>query len=329
MREVSDMEVLASGRGEFRMPDLDAHRAYVREHKERRPVNKVMTEQEAVSRFVSDGDYLSYDQNVAVRGPASLFREIIRQRKKDLWVAAKFSWTDVSLLVAGGCVSKVDVGWMETGPVINKALRDGRIKFIEWSNGALAYRHLAGALGVPFLPMRYLGGTDTFEESGAKMIKDPYTGQTLCLVPALNPDVAVIHAHQCDIYGNTRVFGAGVAPVEIAMAAKKLIISTEEIIENEAIRRQPQRTTIPYYFVDAVVVAPFGGYPGSVPGLYGADIEHWLEFAGAQFQGKTDEYLEKWVFSVASHEEMLEQRVGAKKLLALRKAETVREGYYE
>jgi hypothetical protein len=218
---------------------------------------------------------------------------------------------------------------METGPVLNRALRDKRIKFIEWSNGALTYRHLAGALGVPFLPMRYLGGTDTFEQSGAKMIKDPYTGQTLCLVPALNPDVAVIHAHQCDIYGNTRVFGAGVAPVEIAMAAKKLIISTEEIIENEAIRRQPQRTTIPYYFVDAVVVAPFGGYPGSVPGCYGADIEHWLEFAGAQFQNKTDEYLEKWVFSVASHEEMLEQRVGAKKLLALRRAETVREGYYE
>ena len=91
------MKVLAAGTGEFRMPDLDAHRAYVREHKERRLVNKVMTEQEAISRFVSDGDYVAYDQNVANRGPSSLFREIIRQHKKDLWLCAKFNWSDVSL----------------------------------------------------------------------------------------------------------------------------------------------------------------------------------------------------------------------------------------
>ncbi|MGQ9572083.1 MAG: CoA transferase subunit A [Dehalococcoidia bacterium] len=324
------MEVLASGVGEFRMPDPDGFREHVRSHKERRLVNKVMSEQEAISRFVEDGDYLAYDQNVAVRGPTSLFREIIRQRKKNLWVAAKFSWTDVSLLVAGGCVSKVDVGWMATGRVINEAVRKGEVKLIEWSNGALAYRLLAGALGVPFLPMRYLVGSDTFDQSGAKVIEDPYTGQRICLVPALYPDVGIIHVHQCDVYGNARVMGAGVAPMEIAMASKKVIISTEEIIDHEAIRRQPQRTTIPYYFVDAVVLAPFGCYPGSTPGLYGGDIEHWLlEFAAAEMQGKTADYLEKWVYSVASHEEMLEKRVGAKKLLQLRQAETVREGYYE
>jgi len=323
------MEVLASGIGEYRQPDPDGFREYVRTHKERRLVNKVMTEQEAVSRFVQDGDYLAYDQNVAIRGPASLFREIIRQRKKNLWIAAKFTWTDASMLVAGGCVSKIDVGWMETGKVITEAVRKGEVKLIEWSNGALAYRHLAGALGVPFLPMRYLVGTDTFTQSGAKVIEDPYTGQPICLVPALYPDVGLIHVHQCDVYGNARVMGAGVAPMEIAMSSKKLILSTEEIIDHQAIRRQPQRTTIPYYLVDAVVVAPFGSYPGSTPGLYGADIEHWLEFAATQMQGKTDEYLEKWVFSVASHEEMLDKRVGAKKLLQLRQAETVREGYYE
>jgi hypothetical protein len=177
--------------------------------------------------------------------------------------------------------------------------------------------------------MRYLGGTDTFEQSGARLTEDPYTGKPICVVPALNPDVALIHAHQCDIYGNARVFGAGVAPVEMAMASKKVIISTEEIIEPDAIRRQPQRTTIPFYLVDAVVVAPFGSYPGSTPGLYGADLEQWLAFAAAQAQGKTGEYLEQWVYSVASHEEMLEKRVGPTKLEALRQAETIREGYYD
>ncbi|OGO48594.1 MAG: CoA-transferase [Chloroflexi bacterium RBG_16_64_32] len=323
------MDVLASGIGEFRKPDPDGYREYVRTHKERRLVSKVMSEHDAISRFVEDGDYLAYDQNVAVRGPTSLFREIIRQRKKDLWIAAKFTWSDASLLVAGGCVSKIDVGWMATGRLINEAIRKGELKLIDWTNGALAYRHLAGSLGVSFLPMRYLVGTDTFTQSGAKVIEDPFTSQPICLVPALYPDVAIIHVQQCDIYGDARVLGAGVAPMEIAMSSKKLIISTEEIIDHEAIRRQPQRTTIPYYFVDAVVVAPFGCYPGSTPGLYGADIEHWMQFGAAEMQGKTDEYLENWVFSVASHEEMLDKRVGAAKLLKLRQAETVREGYYE
>jgi len=323
------MKVLASGTGEFQIPDPDGLRAYVREHKERRLVTKVMTEQEAVKRLVQDGDYVAYDQNVANRGPASLFREIIRQRKKDLWLCAKFNWSDVSLLAAAGCVSKVDVGWMETGPAIQRALKKGQIKLIEWTNGALSYRLLAGAMGVPFLPMRYMGGTDSFARSAAKLIEDPYLEKPICVVPALNPDVGIIHVHQCDMYGNARVFGAGVAPAEIAMASKKVIISTEEIIENEAIRRQPQRTTIPYYFVDAVVLAPFGTYPGGVPGLYGSDVQHVLEYAAAQIQDKMDEYLEKWVHSVASHEEMLEQRVGVKKLLQLRQDESIREGYYE
>src|SRR3970040_2713426 len=106
------MEVLAAGTGEYRVPDPDGFREYVRAHKDRRLVNKVISEQEAVSRFVEDGDYMAFDQNIAVRGPASLMREIIRQRRKDLWIAAKFTWTDASLLVAGGCVSNVDVGWL-------------------------------------------------------------------------------------------------------------------------------------------------------------------------------------------------------------------------
>src|SRR3989337_173241 len=122
------MQLIAEGKGEFRPPDPDGFREYVRAHKERRLVSKVISHQEAVSRFVSDGDYVAYDQNVAIRGPASLFREIVRQRQKDLWLCAKFTWTDVSLLTAGGCVSKVDVGWMEFGPVINRAVRAGEVQ---------------------------------------------------------------------------------------------------------------------------------------------------------------------------------------------------------
>jgi acyl CoA:acetate/3-ketoacid CoA transferase alpha subunit len=321
--------ILAAGRGDFIQPDPDGFREYVRQHKDRRLVSKLMSERDAVSRFVNDGDYLAYDLNIATRGPGSLFREIIRQKKKDLWVMAKFTWTDVSLLIAGGCVSKVDVGWMESGQILNRAVKNGTVKLIEWSNGALAYRMLAGSLGVPYLPMRYLGGTDTFEQSGARLTEDPYTGKPICVVPALNPDVALIHAHQADVYGNTRILGAGVSPVEMAMASMRVIVSAEEIVVPIEIRSQPQRTTIPYYFVDAVVHAPFGSYPGSVQGLYAADLEQWLAFAAAGATGKTDEYLQKWVYGVSDHQEMLDTVVGAEKLKALRDADTLKEGYYD
>jgi len=323
------MSVLAAGTGVFKPPDPDGFRRHVRDHKERRLVSKVMTEHDAIERFVEDGHYVSYDCNAWCRGPASLMREMVRQRKRDLWIAAKFTAHDATLLVAAGCVSRIDVGWMVVSRAIQEAMAEGRVQLFEWSNGALAYRHLAGALGVPFLPLRYVGGTDVFSQSGAKLIEDPYTGQAVCLVPALNPDVALIHVNQCDEFGNARVFGAGIAPVETAMAARRVILSTEEIISSDEIRRHPQQTRIPYYAVDAVVLAPFGGYPGSVPGLYAADVQHLIEFGAAEAQGKLNEYLEKWVSSVSSHQEMLEQRVGQEKLEQLRAGETIREGYYE
>ena len=323
------MEVIASGKGEFRPPDPDGLRAYVLEHKDRRLVSKMMTEKEAVERFVHNGDYVSYDLNSAQRGPSSLYREMIRQRKKDLWIAAKFTGFDVTLLVAGGCVSKVDVGWFIPGQTVRKAIDEGRLQLIEWTNGALAYRHLAGAMGLPFLPLRYIGGTDVFERSGAKLVRDPYTGREICLVPALNPDVTLLHVNQCDVYGNARVFGPGVSPLETAMSAKRLIISTEELVDPESIRRHPGQTLIPYYMVDAVVLAPFGCYPGGVAGLYLGDMEHLMEFIQADAQGTWDAYFEKWVYGVESHTDMLEKRVGAAKLLRLRQQETVREGYYE
>jgi len=321
------MEVLASGKGVYRTPDPDGHREWVRTHKSRALKNKVMSEKEAIERFVSDGDYLGYDLNISRRGPTALFREIIRQKKKDLWVAVRFSYLDPALLIAGGCVSRIDIGWFMHGGTCSRAIEEGRVKTTEWSNSAVVYRQLAGAMGLPFLPLRYLGGSDVFEHSGAKLVKDPFTGQEICLVPALNLDVALIHVYQCDEYGNARVFGAGLSPVETATCAKKLIISTEEIISNEEIRRQPNLTTIPYYLVDAVVHLPFGTYPGAMPGLYGGDGQHTMEMMMADRSGNWDAYLEKWVYSVESHADMLDRKVGAKKLMELMKMETIKEGY--
>jgi glutaconate CoA-transferase, subunit A len=321
------LQVLASGLGEFLPPDPNGFREHVRQNKQRALVSKVMTEQEAVSRFVNNGDYIAYDCNMGRRGPTALLREIMRQRKHDLWMAAKFCANDVNLLVAAGCLSRIDVGWMEVGRPLREAIENGTVKLIEWTNGALSYRLLAGAMGVPFLPLRYVGGTDAFH-AGAKLVQDPYTGDNVCIVPALNPDVGVIHAYQCDIYGNARVYGPGIAPLEVAMSAKNLIVTTEEIIDTEEIRQDPHKTMIPYYMVDAVVEMPFGTYPGSMPGIYRSDMEHMVELGRSMAQGRADEYLEKYVYSVESHQDMLDKRVGAKKLIRLRQEERIREGYY-
>jgi glutaconate CoA-transferase subunit A len=149
-------------------------------------------------------------------------------------------------------------------------------------------------------------GTETFKHSAAKIAIDPFTGKKINLLPALNPDVALIHANQCDIYGNARIFGPGCIPVEVATASKRVIISTEEIIDIEEIRKAPAKTAIPYYIVDAVVLAPFGGHPASVPGLYDADLEHMNEFSkGERDPVALERYFDKYVFSCKTHQDYL------------------------
>jgi hypothetical protein len=132
------------------------------------------------------------------------------------------------------------------------------------------------------------------------------------------------------MYGNARVFGTSVSPYETAAASKKVIISTEEVIDTEEIRKDPSRTTIPYYLVDAVVEAPFGAHPGEVPGLYASDTEAIIEAFAASRQADPEAmnaYLERNVYGLASHQEYLEKRVGVARMLELRRRATIKEGY--
>jgi acyl CoA:acetate/3-ketoacid CoA transferase alpha subunit len=324
---MTTLDVLAEGRGEYLKVDPDGFRDWVREHKDRALVPKLMSEKEAVEKFVQDGDYLLYECNYLQRGPSSLIREVIRQKKKDLWVGAKFTWVTAALLVGAGCVSKLDVGFFLFGPTVEQAIREGRVKAYEYSNVVMTNRIMAGAMGLPFLPTRSLGGTDNFAHSGAKLIEDPYTGEPIVVVPALNPDVALIHVHQADVFGNARIFGTGISHQEAAMASKKVIISTEEIIETDEIRRDPARTTIPYYVVDAVVHAPFGAYPGEMQGRYASDVPHVIEVIASTLRGLIPQYLDKWVYGVSSHQEMLDKLVGSHKLKEIIGRATIKEGY--
>jgi acyl CoA:acetate/3-ketoacid CoA transferase alpha subunit len=324
------MKVEASGEGEIRFCDPDEMREWRRNNKSRALVSKVMTEKEAIERFVADGDYVAFDLAYLYLGPCSLEREIVRQRKKNLFLGGKYSFIDCAFLIAGGCVTKLDCGFIGGGISHFRAIERGEVEVTEWSNGTMCARLLAGAMGIPFMPWRGLVGTDTFKYSGAKVITDPFTGKKIALLPALNPDVALIHVNQCDVCGNARVFGPVITPIELAIASRKVIISTEEIIDTEEIRKAPQRTTIPYYFVDAVVEAPFGAHPGTVMGLYDYDWDCLNEFFRAERDPKAlNEYLDKYIYSVSSHAEYLEKRIGWDKLEELKRRETIREGYYE
>lgn len=323
------VDVIEWGIGEYKLTDPDDFREWIRDNKRRDMVDKRMDEGEAIKKFVKDGDYVSYDLCGLIRGPMVLEREIVRQRKRNLWTAAKFTILDSEFLIGGGCVNKVDVGFAGVGKALYSAVEEGRVKTIDWDNGTLALRHLAGAMGVPFLPTRALMGTDTLKRSGAKVVRDPFTGKKICLVPAIHPDVALIHAHQSDEHGNARVFGASVSPYETAAASKRVIVCAEEIIDRGEVRKNPDETTIPYYMVDAVVEASFASHPGTCPGRYFIDVDHVTEFLRSQENADDlEKYYEKYVHSVENHAEYLERRVGKEKLLKLQQIETIREGYY-
>ncbi len=321
------MTIRKEGDVEYRFEHPDEFRRFVRDRKSRRPQPKLVSAREAVSSLVEDGDYLVYDFSSLTRGPQALVREIIRQRKKDLWIGAEFTLHESSLLVGGGCASRIDVGFLGYGNYIGQAVCDGRVKVYEWTNGGLALRMLAGARGVPFLPTRDLLGTDNLAVSAARVIDDPFTGDPVCLVPALNPDIALIHAHQADVYGDARIFGTNLFALEAAMASHRVIVSAEEIVEADEFRKDPMRTTIPYFLVDAVVHAPFGAYPGSMPARYEIDLEHIDRLNAIRTEDQMRGYLDEFIHGVADHEEFLDRKVGAARMKELRRNASIVEGY--
>jgi len=147
-----------------------------RDRKGRSPVPKLVTAKEAVGSFVSDGDYIVYDFSSLTRGPQSLIREVIRQRKKELWIGAEFTLHESPLLVGAGCATRIDVGFLGYGNYIGQAVCDGRVKAYEWTNGGLALRILAGARGVPFLPTRDLLGSDNMKSPRRRRSRTPTRG---------------------------------------------------------------------------------------------------------------------------------------------------------
>jgi len=301
-----------SGTGElFQPPDPDSFREFVRTEKNTAMVDKVMSESEAVRRYVKDGDYVGTELYGTVRAPMSLVREIIRQNRQHLKVAGQ-GIHEIDLLLAADLVDALDityVGWEVYGisACLRRAVESGRVKTTDWSNGGITWRFKAAAMGVPFVAVRSMLGTDTFKHSAAKVVDDPFTGKPVCLIPALFLDVGLIHVHRADKYGNCQVEGISGFAHEMARASRRLIVSTEEIVPTSRIRRHPEKTIIPYYLVDAVVEAKYGSHPGEMCYRYWRDGEHLQSFLrDSKEPEKTRAYLDKWVYGCDNHGSYIE-----------------------
>jgi len=306
-------------------PDADKAREYFRDQKPRKMVEKVSSVEQAVKDLVNDGDYIGIGGFGANRTPVAVLHEIVRQKKKNLGLAGHTATHDFQILVAGNCIDRCDVAYIVgleargLSKIARKAVQDGTVETSEWTNAALTWRYKAAAMGVSFLPVRCMMGTDTEKYSAAVEIECPFTGMKYLAVPALYPDVGIIHVHRADVYGNCQIDGIMVADQDLARAAKRLIITTERFVPNEFIRRDPASTVIPYYLVDAVIEVPYGGYPGNMAYEYFSDEKHLREWLEAESDNDTlAEFLKRHIYGVKDFNGYLETIGGLKRLQELR-----------
>ena len=308
------MNVLQKGKGKLiGWHDPDEHRSWVAEHKTRALKDKRTTVKDAVAEYVQDGALIACGGFGHIRVSMVVIYEIIRQARRDLTLCGKTAVHDSDILIAAGCVNRIEVAYAfghelrGLSPASRRAAESGRCEVVaEISNAGYQWRFLAAAMGLPFIPSRVMLGTDTLERSSAQVVEDPFSGKPIMLLPACYPDVVLMHVHRCDQYGNAQIDGITIEDFELARAARRLIITTEEIIDNEVIRESPQDTIIPYYLVDAVIEVPYGAHPTLMPGCYYFDEQHigeWLKYS------KTEEgvahYMDRYVHGVESFQDYL------------------------
>jgi len=324
------MNVLQTGRGELiGWHDPDEHRAWVATHKSRGLEDKRTTLCEAIAQYVPDGAILACGGFGHIRVSMAAVYEIVRQRKRELTFCGKTAVHDSDILIAAGCVTRIEVAYgfghelRGLSPASRRAAESGRCRVVaEISNAGYQWRFLAAAMGLPFIPARVMLGTDTLTHSSARVIEDPFSGKPISLLPACYPDVVLMHVHRCDRYGNAQIDGIVIEDFELARAARRLIVTTEEIVDEEVIRSQPERTLIPYYLVDAVIEVPHGAHPTLMPDRYYFDEQHiaeWLHLSKTA-EGAA-EYFDKYVYGVENFDKYLELIGGEEQMETLRQVE--------
>lgn len=235
----------------------------------------------------------------------ALVREILRQRRRGLTLARNLMCTEGEFLMVAGAVERVVTAWMSIGlpwgisKIMREHVESGKVALEEWSHLGLGLRFRAAAMGVPFLPALTMRGSGLADVVGLRTVRDPYTGETLAAVPALFPDVAILHVHRADRFANCQIDGYPHMDADLASAAATVLVTAEEIVPEDQVRRHPDRTVIPGFAVDALVHVPFGSFPHESYGLYEADFEHFeayvraIDAAGSR---AVAEYLDRHVY---------------------------------
>ena len=276
-------------------------------------MTKLVPLSEAIADCVNDGDTV-YAAGFTHLIPFAAGHEIIRQGKKDLTLARATPDLIYDQVVAAGCARKVIFSYMGNPGVgslriVRAAIEQGKLEWEEYSHFGMITRLQAGASGLPFLPMKQTGATD-LEKANAdiKRIPDPYGGKDVIVVPALNPDVAIVHVQRADANGNAHLWGIIGEQKEAAFAAKKVVLTAEEIVDESVIRSDPNRTMIPGIVVSAVCHVPFACHPSYAQGYYDRDNEFYLAWDKvSESTEATQQYLEEWVYGVKDRSEYWEK----------------------
>lgn len=291
---------------------------------------KVVSLEEAVS-FVRDGDSVGIGGSTMSRTPMGLIWALIRAKRKQLSCSRCIVSSDGDLLYGSGASEHIITSWFSQSILwgVSKVMRHyvetGKARYDEWSHMAMGMRFRAGAMGVPFIPIRSMLGSGVVgQRPEAKEIICPFTNEKLLLVPALNPDVALIHVQRSDAYGNAQINGLQFMDIDLAMAANKVVLTTERIVSNDQIRRAPDQTKIPFFAVDAVVELPFGSAPHECYGVYEPMMRHmkyYVDLVNKDPVAGMSEYLDRFVYGPKSWTAFLDL-IGIEEVLAAARAGT-------
>jgi len=267
-------------------------------------MTKLTTLSKAVADFVEDGDTV-YAAGFTHLIPYAAGHEIIRQKRKDLVLARATPDLIYDQMVAAGCASKIIFSYIGNPGVgslriIRSEIESGRLEIEEYSHFSMISRLQAGASGLPFIPMNQNAAEDLEHVNPQyKRVKDPYSGKEVVVVPALNPDVAIVHVQRADQFGNSQIWGILGEQKEAAFAADKVIITAEEIVDEEVIRSDPNRTLIPGFIVDAVCHVPYCAHPSYTQGYYDRDNSFYLQWDKiSESPDEVKRYMDEWVYEL-------------------------------
>ena len=291
--------------------------------------SKLSTLADAV-KSIPSGSHVAISGFAITRCTMAFGREVLRQGIRDLTLSQCVGAMDADLMVGGGAVKRLIYGGGSLDRFgrlasVNRGIEDGSLVAEEYSSLSVAFRYLAGSLGLPFMPINSLKGSDLLRQISERTpndiayIKDPFTGEEWLALKPLQPDVAVVQVQTADAEGNAWIMGPRWDNVEQAKASKRTILIAEHIVSGELIRRNPERTVIPGLLVSHVVEQPFAAHPTAVYGEYDYDsamIERYVKASATPESFKA--YLNEYVFGTKDEWEYLEKAGGLQKLNTLR-----------